>query len=77
MDTDNGAADTRVVALLRDLNTLHQRGSLHILDRGDVCVGCGGQWPCRTRRIIERHALEALLPLRRPRALTANGNDDV
>lgn len=47
-------------SLVEDLLTLHRRGSLHVMDHGGVCVGCGDQWPCRTRQIIDKHALEAL-----------------
>lgn len=35
----------------------HQKGSLHIMDRGNICTGCGGQWPCTTRRIISNEGL--------------------
>lgn len=46
--------------LMDRLLALHKRGSLHVMDRGDVCVGCGGQWPCRTVRLIYDVALEDL-----------------
>ncbi len=31
----------------------HVKGSLHIMDRGEVCTGCGQAWPCRDRQILE------------------------
>ena len=47
-----------VKTLVERLRALHKRGSLHIMDEGNVCVGCGGQWPCRTVEIIREYAEE-------------------
>jgi hypothetical protein len=47
--------------LVSKLLELHKQGSLHPLDGGMICVGCGGQWPCQSVRIINRWALSAVL----------------
>ena len=46
--------------LLDDLLTFHKQGTQHVMDGGRICVGCGDQWPCRTYRIITKHALASL-----------------
>lgn len=46
--------------LIRRLLALHKRGTLHVMDHGNVCTGCGGQWPCRTVAILNDYALDAL-----------------
>lgn len=46
--------------LIDKLLQLHRRGSLHVMDGGNICVGCGGQWPCRTVEILNQFALDAL-----------------
>lgn len=51
-------ADT--ASLITRLLALHKQGSLHPADGGQICVGCGGQWPCRTVGIINDYAVEAL-----------------
>lgn len=43
--------------LVDKLLALHKEGSLHVMDRGEVCLGCGGQWPCRTVRLVYDAAL--------------------
>jgi len=48
LGSTNGLADA-----LRDR---HRQGSLHIMDRGQVCIDCGGSWPCRTITMIDRHS---------------------
>lgn len=51
-----GAAENARDALRAQISAvreLHVRGSLHIMDGGNVCVGCGGQWPCRTIRALD------------------------
>lgn len=48
------------MTLVERLLELHQQGTLHIMDRGQICVGCGGQWPCRSIQIINDEALKAL-----------------
>lgn len=45
--------------LVDQLLALHREGSLHVMDRGEVCLGCGGQWPCRTVRLVYDAALDS------------------
>lgn len=56
MTSDRDAVATLTAAL----HALHRRGSLHVMDRGQVCVGCGGQWPCATEQVIASHAAERI-----------------
>lgn len=46
--------------LVDRLLELHTQGSLHAMDQGNVCIGCGGQWPCSTIRVISTYAIEQL-----------------
>lgn len=46
--------------LVARLLELHRIGTLHIMDGGNVCVGCGGRWPCRTMRILMDYAFDNL-----------------
>lgn len=40
-------------AKLERLNSWHQKGSLHIMDQGKICTGCGQAWPCDTRCLLD------------------------
>lgn len=39
---------------------LHRKGSLHVLDRGRVCIGCGASWPCPTVQVMIDWATEIM-----------------
>lgn len=45
-----GSPESKMVSRLR---SLHYQGSLHPMDQGQICIGCGGAWPCRTMIIVE------------------------
>lgn len=47
--------------LAAKLLDLHEQGSLHVMDRGQVCLADGQTYPCATVRIIQNHALEGLM----------------
>lgn len=54
----HGGALVNLAAKLLDL---HEQGSLHAMDRGQVCLADGQTYPCATVRIIQNHALEGLM----------------
>lgn len=56
-------SDAAFSDLIKTLIRIHQRGSLHIMDNGDICVGCGGRWPCETRNAITNFAIKQLVEM--------------
>lgn len=46
--------------LAAKLLDLHEQGSLHVMDRGQICLADGQDYPCATVRVIQEHAIEGL-----------------
>lgn len=46
--------------LAAKLLDLHRQGSLHVMDRGQICLADGQAYPCQTVRVIQNHAIERL-----------------
>ena len=61
--------------LIRALLEIHQRGSLHVMDSGNICVGCGNQWPCRTKQLIDDFAIAGLLETPKQQCTLCGGLD--